>query len=275
MAGNGDDSGSASYRKLLPVAALRYAFNRDLNVYVAAGRGFETPTFNELSYRPDGLSGLNFGLRPAVNDTLEFGAKARLGDGLVTAAVFHTRTDDEIVVNTNVGGRSTFQNAGRTRRRGFELGWVNETVSSWRTQLAYTWLDATYRDAFCSPSPCAADNRIAAGNRIPGIAKQSLFASFGHVPPQGFRTTADVRALSALAANDQNTANAPGYAAIGLQAGYLLNWQRWTFNAFARIDNLLDRHIIGSVIVNEGNGRYFEPAPGRNWTAGLGAVYRF
>ncbi|MEO9101620.1 MAG: TonB-dependent receptor [Burkholderiaceae bacterium] len=273
--GNGDDSGSARYKKLLPVAALRYAATRDVNVYVAAGRGFETPTLNELSYRPGGLSGLNFGLRPAVNDTLEVGAKARLGDGLLTAAVFHTRTDDEIVVNTNVGGRSTFQNAGRTRRRGFELGWTNETERNWRTQVAYTWLDATYRDAFCSPAPCAANNRIAAGNRIPGIARQSLFASFGYVPPQGFRTTADVRALSALAANDQNTANAPGYAAVGLQAGYLMTWQRWTFNAFARIDNLFDRNVIGSVIVNEGNGRYFEPAPGRNWTAGLGAVYRF
>jgi hypothetical protein len=44
---------------------------------------------------------------------------------------------------------------------------------------------------------------------------------------------------------------------------------------FARIDNLFDKRYVGSVIVNEGNARYFEPAPGRNWTVGMGGAYRF
>ena len=33
----------------------------------------------------------------------------------------------------------------------------------------------------------------------------------------------------------------------------------------ARAENLADRQVAGSVIVNEGNGRFFEPAPGRGW----------
>jgi len=41
------------------------------------------------------------------------------------------------------------------------------------------------------------------------------------------------------------------------------------------VDNLLDRRYAGSVIVNEGNARYFEPAPGRNWTVGMSGSYRF
>ena len=51
--------------------------------------------------------------------------------------------------------------------------------------------------------------------------------------------------------------------------------ERWELTGFARVDNLFDRRYIGSVIVNEGNARYFEPAPGRNWTIGAGAAYRF
>ena len=140
----------------LPVASLRYQATPDLALYGSIGRGFETPTLNELSYRAGGASGLNFALRPSVNDSVEVGAKARLGGGLLTAALFQTRTRDEIVTDTNSGGRATFQNAGRTRRNGFELAWQHETANHWRTQLAYTWLDARYRDAFCSPSPCAA-----------------------------------------------------------------------------------------------------------------------
>jgi iron complex outermembrane receptor protein len=29
------------------------------------------------------------------------------------------------------------------------------------------------------------------------------------------------------------------------------------------------------VIVNEGNSRFFEPAPGRTWLLGLNAAYQF
>jgi len=41
----------------------------------------------------------------------------------------------------------------------------------------------------------------------------------------------------------------------------------------ARVDNLTDHRYIGSVIVNDGNGRYYEPAPGRTWL--LGARFSF
>jgi iron complex outermembrane receptor protein len=174
-----------------------------------------------------------------------------------------------------VGGRSTFRNAPHTRRDGFELSWLHETASHWRSQLAYTWLRARYSDAFCSPLPCTGSNLVADGNEIPGVAPQAFFASFGYVPPQGWRAGVELRALDSIQANDLNTVSAPGYAVASLYAGYLLKWERWEFNAFARVDNLFDKQYIGSVIVNEGNGRYIEPAPGRNWTAGLGAAYRF
>ncbi|WP_425584055.1 TonB-dependent receptor family protein [Variovorax defluvii] len=272
---NRDDSGSARYRKTLPVASLRFQATRDLALYASAGRGFETPTLNELSYRADGIGGLNFGLQPSVNTSVEVGAKARVAGGLLTAALFQTRTRDEIVTNTNIGGRATFQNAGRTRRDGFELSWQHETAGYWRTQLAYTWLDARYRDTFCAPLPCSAGSTVPAGNRIPGIAEHAFYASYGWVPPEGWRAGAELRALSRIAANDRNNARAPGYAVASLYAGYVRRWERWDFNAFVRVDNLFDRRYVGSVIVNEGNARYFEPALGRNWTLGVGAAYRF
>ena len=102
--GNGDDSGDASYHQWLPAGSLKYAITDAWNVYLAAGRGFETPTINELSYRSDGQSGMNFGLQPSTNDTVEIGSKTRVGDGLFTVALFQTNTDDEIVVDSSNGG---------------------------------------------------------------------------------------------------------------------------------------------------------------------------
>ena len=273
-AGNGDDSGSARYSKLLPMAALRYQAAPDLNLYVTAGRGFETPTFNEISYRPGALPGLNFDLQPSVNTSIEAGAKARLGGGLLTAALFQTRTEDEIVAAQSEGGRTTYRNAGRTRRNGLELSWSGEIARHWHAQLAYTWLDARYRDSFYS-GEAIASNRVEAGNRIPGVASQAAFASLAWAPPEGWRAGVEGRYLGKFYVNDSNDQAAPGYFTAAVHAGYRWRLRHWDVSAFARLDNVFDRHYAGSAIINASQGRYYEPAPGRNWIAGIGASYQF
>lgn len=136
--GNGDDSGDASYHKWLPAGSLKYAVTDAWNLYLAAGRGFETPTINELSYRADGQSGMNFDLKPSTNDTIEIGSKTRIGNGLLTAALFQTDTDDELVVDSSSGGRTTYKNAGKTRRQGVELGWDQRFGENWRVNASWT-----------------------------------------------------------------------------------------------------------------------------------------
>ena len=260
---NPDDSGGANFSATLPVLGVMFAPSDSVHLYATAGRGFETPTLNELAYRPGGATGLNFDLKAARSESVEFGAKLRdAGWGELRAAVFQTGTRDEIVTLTSAGGRSTFTNAGATRRRGLELAWSGTFAADLNAQAAYTLLDARYRDAF-------------AGNRIPGIARSSLYLALGWTPPQGWRAGLDLRALSRVMVNDTNSDAAPGFAAIGASAGYLWRAGRWELSGFVRGDNLAGRQIIGSVIVNEGNSRYFEPAPGRTWLAGANVVLAF
>ncbi|HBX7240494.1 TPA: TonB-dependent receptor, partial [Klebsiella pneumoniae] len=253
--GNGDDSGDASYHKWLPAGSLKYALTDAWNVYLSAGRGFETPTINELSYRSDNQSGLNFGLKPSTNDTVEIGSKTRIGNGLFTAALFQTNTDNEIVVDSSSGGRTSYKNAGKTRRQGMELGLDQQFGESWRLKAAWTWLDATYRTNVCDDASCN-------GNRIPGIARNMGYASFGYQPEQGWYAGSDIRYMSDIMANDENTAKAPSWTVVGLTTGYKWSYGRMDMDLFGRIDNLFDREYVGSVIVNESNGRYYEPAPG-------------
>lgn len=267
-AANGDDSGEASYHEWLPAGALKYAVTDAWNVYAAAGRGFETPTINELSYRANNQSGLNFNLKPSTNDTYEIGSKTRVGNGLFTAALFQTMTHDEIVTDTSSGGRTTYKNAGKTRRQGAELSLDQQFAGDWRVKMAWTYLDATYRTNVCGDDNCN-------GNRMPGIARNMGFASLGYVPESGWYAGADMRYMSDIEANDENTAKAPSYTTVGLNTGYKFNYNNWMLDVFGRVDNLFDKEYVGSVIVNESNGRYYEPAPGRNYGVGLSVAYRF
>ena len=280
---NRDDSGSARYSATLPVAGVTYAASPDLRFYGAAGKGFETPTFNEISYRPDGTTGLNFNLRPSRSNNLEAGVKWRTPAGSAnrieaSAAVFQTNTRDEIVTQTNLGGRSTFQNAGDTRRQGLELASSVALPQNWLAQLSYTWLDARYRDAFltCVAAPCATPNvAVAAGNRIPGIARSSLAAELGWRPARGWRGGVEARYLSSVPVNDVNDDSAASFFTTAAHVGYVFDAGKWRVTTTARVDNLTDKKYAGSVIVNEGNRRYFEPAAGRTWLLSASGSYAF
>ncbi|WP_220398588.1 TonB-dependent receptor PqqU [Atlantibacter hermannii] len=267
-AANGDDSGEASYHKWLPAGALKYKVTDAWNVYLSAGRGFETPTINELSYRSGGQNGLNLALKPSTSDTVELGSKTRIGNGLFSAALFQTDTDNEIVVDASSGGRTTYKNAGKTRRQGLELSLDQQFAWDWKLKMAWTWLDATYRSNACGATDCN-------GNRMPGIARNMGYASFGYQPEQGWYAGADVHYMGDIMADDENSAKAPSYTVAGLNTGYKFLYERWALDLFGRVDNLFDKGYVGSVIVNESNGRYYEPAPGRNYGVGMSVSYRF
>ena len=278
---NGNDSGNLRYSATLPALGVSYAPTEQWRFYAAAGRGFETPTFNELAYCSAG-TGLNFALQPSRSNNIEAGIKWRSKAEAAprmeaTAAVFNTGTQNEIVTQSNVNGRSTFQNAGATRRRGIELAGSVAPRSHWLAQASYTLLDAQYVDAFACPvnANLCPSGQVAAGNRLPGVARHALAVSAGWRPPTGWRAGLDARYLGKVFVNDINSDAAASFTTLGAHLGYAAEIDRWTLVATARIDNLTGRRYAGSVIVNEGNARYFEPAAGRNHVLNISASYRF
>lgn len=266
---NGDDSGRSRFRYANPVLALRWQATPRLAWHLATARGFESPTLNEVAYRPEGGTGFNEALEPQRSQQVELGAKWR-GERLAwEAALFWIATTDEIAVATNSGGRSSFRNIGRTRRYGAEWGGRWDTSPRWQWRWALTWLHATYADDFlaCAGTPCVAPSvPVAAGGRIAGTPRAQAWVELAWRPPGLPGTWAvEWRGTGRTAADDRNSVFAPGYGLWSarwlhrrsLGPGRELEW-------LARVDNLADRSYVGSVIVNEGNGRYFEPGAPRS-----------
>ena len=275
VAGNPDDSGGVNYSATSPVFGVAWRAAPSLNFYANAGQGFETPTFTELAYRPVG-TGLNTSLLASRGRHAEIGAKWKPApDHRIDAALFNIDTRDEIVVDTNSGGRSTFKNAGRTRRSGVELAYAGNLGSDWRVTLALSALRATFRDAFVSGSGAAAVP-IPAGNHLPGTPDRSAFAELAYAPARawgGFNAAIEVVHVGHLFVNDVNSDSAPASTLVNLRAGLAQSYGEWTFTQLLRIDNAADKRYAGSVIVNEANGRYFEPAPPRGLMLALSAKY--
>ncbi|MCO8069602.1 TonB-dependent receptor [Acinetobacter lwoffii] len=275
---NGNNSGKTDYQKLLPSMALSWQILPELMTYVSYAQGFETPTFTEMSYPANTAENRSFSLKAAESETYEMGLKSANTLGDFTVAVFHTTTQDDIVSAGNDNGRSTFRNADQTLREGIELSWNKSLWRDLTAQASYSYIDATF-DAdipeILNQNGNIAVSRVESGNYIPGIAKNQAFLSLGWKPENGLSAGLDVRYSDRIYVNDTNTEYAPSYTVAGANVGYKWNMKDWSVKTFARVDNLFDKDYSGSVIVNESNSRFFEPAEGRNWSAGLSVTKEF
>jgi len=72
-----------------------------------------------------------------------------------------------------------------------------------------------------------------------------------------------------------NSAYAPAYTLGNLRIGFAQQAERLQFSEYVRVNNIANVNYVGSVIVGDTNGRYYEPAPGRNWYAGVSVSAAF
>src|ERR1700722_3439568 len=274
-----DADSSVRYSAVNPVAGITYRASSAVNLYGSYGKGFETPTLNDLAYRSvDGsLPGLNFGLKPARSNNFEAGIKAGAEHLRANLAAFYIKTEDELAVLQNSGGRTVDQNIGETNRRGMELGVDANWAGGFSARLAYTYIRAVVGQAYatCVAAPCnplanpsgplpANYKTVAAGSYLPAVPKNALYAGLTwSYSPLGFSTTLETQGRARIYADDRNSDAASGYWVANLRAGFEQETRHWRFSEFARIDNLANRTYVGSVIVDETNFRFFEPAPGR------------
>ncbi|WP_151707422.1 TonB-dependent receptor [Acinetobacter sp. TUM15064] len=272
VAGNGDDSGSTDYQKLLPSVALGWEILPELYAYASYGKGFETPTFTEMAYPTLATSGINFDLKPASSDTYELGLKSQNAFGLFTLAVFNTVTKNDIVPDDANAGRNTFRNAEQTLRQGAELAWQHQLWQDLKLSASYSYLDATFDADIAATST---KPLIEKGTYIPGIAKNQVFTRIAWQPEQGFQAGLEARYMDKIYVDDINSDTAPSYTVVAANVGYLWVNRDWKVNSYARVDNLFDRNYVGSVIVNDSNSRFFEPADGRNFSVGMSVTKAF
>ncbi len=266
---NGDDSGGTHDANMALSFGVVRAFARG-EIYASYGRGFETPTLNEMAYRPDGAAGFNRDLDASSNRAYELGLRWRSvgGSQRIEMALYRVEGENEIVPALNRGGRASFANAGATRREGVEFGASGDLGAHWRYAVAASWIDARFVEGFAF----VAQNQtriVAAGNRIPGVPRSDAFAELEwRSRDDRWSSALGVRMVGAIAVDDRNTDAAAGHVRIDWRGQWRARDSGW--HAFWRIDNLFDRRYAGSVIVNEANGRYFEPAAGRGFSLGVG-----
>jgi iron complex outermembrane receptor protein len=138
-------------------------------------------------------------------------------------------------------------------------------------------MEAKVLDSFTSVAGTPAVAVIVpAGSRLPGVPRATFYGElrWRHAPA-GFVAVLEYQHRSRVWADDRNSEAADAYGVTNLAAGFTQIRGKWRFQEYVRADNVTNRRYAGSVVVNDANLRFYEPAPGRNYIAGVSARMEF
>jgi outer membrane receptor protein involved in Fe transport len=282
----GDLDGKHRYSRFNPAVGINFNPTKSLSLYGGYNEGMRAPSPIELACAdPDHPCALPnaFGgdpdLKKVVSHTWEGGARGHLGEDMNwNAGLFHTdNTDDILFISSSASGSGFFQNVGKTRRQGIELG-MNGKADKFSFAANYSYVDATFQTPFAESSNAnsSADAngniQVGKGSAIPGVPRHTLKLRLGYeITPAWSVGSNIVATASQYARGDENNQDSngkiPGYAVVNLDTHYSIsrNWK-----VFAKITNVFDRNYstFGLLGVNQftGSGNSFS-SDSANWNA--------
>ena len=249
-------NGDHTFHRFNPAVGLNYNPSKTLGFYGGYNEGMRAPTPVELTCAdpaaPCTLPNAFLSdppLKQVVSKTWEVGARGKLADGWHwNTALYRTElTDDIQFITTGVGGTGFFQNVGKTRRQGLELG-LNGKIERLSLTVNYGYVDATFQTPFeeNSASNSSADAsgiiNVKRGDHIPGIPKQTLKVRVDYALTSAWDIGANIVAASnQYARGDENNKDVngkvPGYTVVNFDTNYHINSQ-WQF--FTKVNNVFD-----------------------------------
>jgi iron complex outermembrane receptor protein len=262
---NGDDSGSFQRQNVSPVLGIRYSPSVSTNVYANFSTAFDMPALSELSANPDGSGGLNERLLPQRTVGGEAGFKGLLRNRFrYEVAFFFAQTQSELVPYELPAfpGRTFYQNSGKTERKGIETTVVWLPGAGFQCSANYTLAAYRYVD-FTSGA------NVYDSNRIPGLPEQTGAVELRYTHRKGPFAFFNARYVGLLYADDANTTGVPAFWLLNLRAGWPFQFGKVLLEPSAGLNNLADTAYFGNIRINAAGARYYEPAAGMNWYAGL------
>lgn len=282
----GDNSGNApalngnhTFSRFNPAVGMNFYPSAQQTWFASYSEGIRAPSPVELTcadpLAPCKLPN-NFLADPplaaVISSTVELGGRGKIASLGWSAALFRTDLKNDIQFISSGGGTANagyFQNVGKTRRQGIELG-LTQQLAAWSWALRYSLIDATYRSAFPLLSPdnsqagAEGEIEVRPGNRIPGVPRHNAKLRMGYDSGAwsvGGNLMAQSRQYARGDENNQDRNGAiPGFAVLNLDAQLELG-EGWTLAA--RINNVLDRKYETFATL----GRNFFTGPGGTFDA--------
>lgn len=256
---------------LVPRFALNYKFNGYSGIYGSISSGFSPPTIDEIRTNEGSLN-LDLEAEKGVNYELGY----RLGKDRLNlqATAFYFSLDQTITTYTNAQGVVLFRNAGATDQKGIELGVDYALVRNANGFLSELKLGTAFTGNYFTFVDYKKGDNDYSGNDLTGVAPNTLVSRLDLRTALGFYANLTHQYVDEIPLNDGNTVYQDAYNLLNLRMGWARNFAgKWELEAFAGVDNLTNESYSLGNDLNPFGGRYYQPAPERNWYGGVKVAF--
>jgi len=248
-----------TYTVFSPRVGVLYRLTPIFNIYGNISTGANTPSNSELSSNP------NLELAKVIN--YEVGLKARHKKFSFDTAFYLMDVKDEVVRVIQPGGTSTFTNAGKTQKKGFEFAGTYQVTEGLEVGASYAYSDYKFKRF---SEPVGGTNVDRSGNRLPYIPihQYSAFISYKHT--SGFRFRVQTDTWGSYYMDNANTEKYEGYEFLtSASVGY----SRGNLDLSLTVDNLFDKKYAVEVTKDTRGVKRYNPGPPRTFLVRL--TYNF
>ena len=280
-------TGSSTLRKMDQVSPSAGIFLQPAlssKIFLNYSTSFQTPTTSELSNRPDDAGGFNPELNPEKIYQIELGSEfflSELNTSLSASVYFLNFTGLIIPYQVSTSEEVFFRNAGKAENKGAEVMIESNISEALKVTMSYSLMNFIFKDYLVEFNDSIYQLET---NKIPGVPQQSFYFKINYENKKGAEWEIKFHFVDEYFTNDFNgqlpgnsssTANFINKSNLktDLRLGYNFSFDFFNALLFMGINNLFDKKYNGSVVPNALGERYFEPAPGRNWYAGLRINY--
>ncbi|TWF40755.1 iron complex outermembrane receptor protein [Chitinophaga polysaccharea] len=259
--------------QLMPRVSLSYLFTPGITGRVTVSRGYSPPATAEIRASDDVI---NNNLQPETGWNYEAGLRmaTRNGRASMDATGFYYRMQNAIVLRRHANGNEYFVNAGGVRQKGIEwqgTWWVMKprrqgVLRGIKWQEGYTFSDFHFTDYTSA-------GKDYSGNRLTGVPQHVVVSSILWLLPANVSLYTQHTYTSRIPLDDANSTFASDFHLLQANVSWKLPLHtRYSLLLRAGADNLLDvKYSLGNDL-NAAGGRYYNPAPGRNYFGGLRLV---
>lgn len=258
---------------IIPRLAIVYKLNDISGIHSSISSGFSPPTIAEVRTNEGSI---NLDLQAERGTNYEMGYRGRYGIFNLDLTAFYFQLKETITSFTNDQGVVLFRNAGATDQKGIE---AQVDYAIYRNQLSHIQeikLSHAFTGHFFQFAEYSSGGVDFSGNQLTGVAPNTLVNLLDVRTKHGFYLNLTHQFVDEIPLNDANTVFQDAYNLIGSRLGWRTTLGvRWDFEVYGGVDNLLDETYSLGNDLNAFAGRFFQPAPGRNWYGGAKLGLRY
>ncbi|MFN3758275.1 MAG: TonB-dependent receptor family protein [Algoriphagus aquaeductus] len=257
---------------VVPRVALNYRLNPFSSIYGSISSGFSPPTIDEVRTNEGSL---NLDLEAEKGVNYEMGYRLGKEKFNLELIAYYLKLDETITTFTNENGVVLFRNAGSTDQKGIEASLDYAILRNSSGFIKDFLVGTAYTGQFFKFVDYAKTDNDFSGNDLTGVPPHNLVSRLDLRTRPGIYLNITHQFTDQIPLNDANTVFQESYDLVNLRAGWVKSLGNFDLELFVGVDNLLDeRYSLGNDL-NAFAGRFYQPAPTRNWYGGVKVGWRY